>query len=104
MGSYLVLLRVEFTLPHTVASGAVRSYRTLSPLPAPLTNQRRLGGLLSAALVVGSRRPGITWHPALWSPDFPPPAKVQVLSRRRLPGQLRAGILRILTSRYNQPV
>jgi hypothetical protein len=27
------LLRVEFTLPYTVASNAVRSYRTLSPLP-----------------------------------------------------------------------
>ncbi len=55
-------------MPHTVTSGAVRSYRTLSPLPA-LT---RLGGLLSAALVVGSRRPDVIWHPALWSPDFPP--------------------------------
>ena len=33
----------------------------------------RLGGLLSVALSVGSRRPGVTWHPALWSPDFPPP-------------------------------
>jgi len=66
--SYLVLLRVEFTLPHTVTSGAVRSYRTLSPLPA----LSRLGGFLSAALVVGLRRPGVTWHPALWSPDFPP--------------------------------
>ena len=54
-------------MPQTVASCAVRSYRTLSPLPA-LT---RLGGLLSAALVVGSRRPDVTWHPALWSPDFP---------------------------------
>lgn len=31
-----------------------------------------IGGLLSVALVVGSRRPGVTWHPALWSPDFPP--------------------------------
>jgi len=30
---YLVLLQVEFTLPQTVASCAVRSYRTLSPLP-----------------------------------------------------------------------
>ncbi len=30
-----------------------------------------LGGLFSAALSVGSRPPGITWHPALWSPDFP---------------------------------
>ena len=55
-------------MPQTVASCAVRSYRTLSPLPA-LT---RLGGLLSAALVVGSRRPDVIWHPALWSPDFPP--------------------------------
>ena len=53
----------------TVTRNAVRSYRTLSALPAP----KRLGGLLSAALVVGSRRPDVIWHPALWSPDFPPP-------------------------------
>jgi hypothetical protein len=33
MGSYLVLLRAGFTMPRTVASRAVRSYRTLSPLP-----------------------------------------------------------------------
>ena len=26
---------------------------------------------LSVALSVGSRRPGVTWHRALWSPDFP---------------------------------
>ncbi len=32
---YLALLRVEFTVPRTVASRAVRSYRTLSPLPDP---------------------------------------------------------------------
>ena len=70
MGAYLVLLRVEFTVPRTVASRAVRSYRTLSPLPDPL---RAIGGLLSVALVVGSRLPGVTWHPALWSPDFPLP-------------------------------
>ena len=44
-----------------------------------------LGGLLSAALSVGSRRPGITWHPALWSPDFPPPP----LGRERLSHRLR---------------
>ena len=55
-------------MPRTVARRAVRSYRTLSPLPAP----KGLGGLLSAALSVGLRRPGVTWHPALWSPDFPP--------------------------------
>jgi len=68
MEAYLVLLRVEFTMPLTVTRSAVRSYRTLSPLP------RERGGLLSAALVVGSRPPGVTWHPTLWSPDFPPPA------------------------------
>ena len=43
--AYLVLLRVEFTLPCTVTSHAVRSYRTISPLPLD-------GGLLSVALVV----------------------------------------------------
>ncbi len=69
VGAYLVLLRVEFTVPQTVTSCAVRSYRTLSPLPVLL---RAIGGLLSVALVVGSRPPGVTWHPALWSPDFPP--------------------------------
>ncbi len=56
-------------MPRTVARRAVRSYRTLSPLPA----SKGLGGLLSAALSVGLRRPGVTWHSALWSPDFPPP-------------------------------
>ena len=70
MKPYLVLLRVEFTLLPTVTSGPVRSYRTLSPLPVLLP---AIGGLLSAALVVGLRRPDVIWHPALWSPDFPPP-------------------------------
>ena len=31
-----------------------------------------IGGMFSVALSVGSRRPGITWRPALRSPDFPP--------------------------------
>jgi len=31
-----------------------------------------LGGIFSVALSVGSHPPGITWHLALWSPDFPP--------------------------------
>jgi hypothetical protein len=33
---------------------------------------RRLGGLLSVALSVGSRPPGVTWHLIRRSPDFPP--------------------------------
>ena len=51
-----------------VATRAVRSYRTISPLPPP----KRVGGIFSVALSVGSRPPGVTWHPVLWSPDFPP--------------------------------
>jgi hypothetical protein len=47
------------------------------------------GGLLSAALSVGSRPPGVTWHLALWSPDFPPaflrrPATVRLTLEVRL--------------------
>ncbi|GLP97510.1 hypothetical protein GCM10007895_28170 [Paraferrimonas sedimenticola] len=59
----MVLLRVEFTVPRTIASRAVRSYRTLSPLPVLF--KKAIGGILSAALVVGLRRPGVTWHPVL---------------------------------------
>jgi len=51
---------------------AVRSYRTLSPLPIYIFEKINKGGLLSAALAVGLRRPDVIWHPALWSPDFPP--------------------------------
>ena len=32
---YLVLLQVGFAVPSSVATDAVRSYRTLSPLPSP---------------------------------------------------------------------
>ena len=74
MSLYLVLLQTGFTMPSNVATDAVRSYRTLSPLPSTLgiATLGRLGGLLSAALSVGSRPPGITWRLVLWSPDFPP--------------------------------
>ncbi len=41
----------------------VRALRHMAPMA--------IGGLLSVALSVGSRRPGVTWHLALWSPDFP---------------------------------
>jgi len=38
---YLVLLQVGFAVPPNVATGAVRSYRTLSPLPAGRSRHRR---------------------------------------------------------------
>lgn len=56
---------------------------TLACAPA----NRAIGGLFSAALSVGSRRPGVTWRPALWSPDFPPH-----LAMQRLPGRLPSSL------------
>jgi len=79
---YLVLLRAGFAVPPSVATGAVRSYRTLSPLPAPPRGWR-LGGLLSVALSVGSRPPGVTWRPALGARTF------LHACAQRLPGRLR---------------
>jgi hypothetical protein len=54
---YLVLLRVGFTLPPNVAAGAVRSYRTFSPLPCALRRRRYLlcGTSRLAALKLRSR-------------------------------------------------
>jgi len=48
----------------------VSSYLTVSPLP--VSHDGTIGGLLSVALSMGSLPPGVTRHPALWSPDFPP--------------------------------
>jgi len=50
-----------------VTEQAVRSYRTVSPLPR--TEAR--GGLFSVALSFESPRLAVSQHPALWSPDFP---------------------------------
>ena len=47
-----------------VTGDAVRSYRTLSPLPAGAPENLRVpaGGLLSVALSLGSPPPGVTRH------------------------------------------
>ena len=52
-------------------------------LTAPFHPYQFPGGIFSVALSVGSRPPGITWHPALRSPDFPP-----CFAAERLPGRL----------------
>jgi hypothetical protein len=80
---YLVLLRAGFTVPSNVATDAVRSYRTISPLPSSLA--RRLGGLFSVALSVNSRSPGVTWRSALGARTF----LYEYCYSQRLPGQLR---------------
>lgn len=56
-----------------VADALVRSYRTVSAfLPLPRAEARVRGGVFfSVALSVGSPRPAVSWHLALWSPDFP---------------------------------
>jgi hypothetical protein len=43
-----------------VSRPAVRSYRTLSPLPSPF--EKGIGGLLSVALSLRSPSPGVTRH------------------------------------------
>ena len=53
-----------------VTNSAVRSYRTISPLPACNAD---IGGLLSVALSRSSRTVGVTHHRVLRSPDFPLP-------------------------------
>ncbi len=63
----------------SVTTRAVRSYRTISPLPACVAAD--IGGVFSVALSVDSRPPGVTWHSALRSPDFPP----RTLRLRALP-------------------
>ena len=62
--SYLALLRVGFTLPLPLPA-------TRCALTAPFHPYQHDGGIFSVALAVGSRLPGVTWHSALWSPDFP---------------------------------
>gem|GEM_PF-2617032 len=79
---YLALLRVGFAELPVSPPGLVSSYLTVSPLPstpfavAPsrgeATPKGVLGGLLSVALSCSSPRLGVTQHPALRSPDFPP--------------------------------
>ena len=55
-----------------VSGGAVRSYRTLSPLPS--IAEAPEGGLLSVALSLGSPPPGVTRHRVPVEPGLSSPA------------------------------
>ena len=58
-------------LPATdVTAGAVRSYRTFSPLPS--STHAKSGGIFSVPLSVRLLCPGVTRRTALRSSDFPP--------------------------------
>jgi hypothetical protein len=52
--------------------GALLPHHFTLTFRCPAITGKRRGGIFSVALSVGSRPPGVTWHPALWSPDFPP--------------------------------
>lgn len=79
---YLVLLQVGFTLPPLLP---VARCALTAPFH-PYQRSKTPGGIFSVALSVGLRLPGVTWHPARRSPDFPPfRCAVRRLSGR-LPG------------------
>jgi len=71
---YLVLLQRGFAVPSTLPRTRCALTAPFHPYLAP-DESGTIGGLLSVALSVDSRRPGVTWPLALWSPDFPPPPK-----------------------------
>jgi hypothetical protein len=81
---YLVLLRVGFTLPPVLPPARCALTAPFHPyLSAPRQmRDGEVGGVFSVALSVGSRPPGVTWHPALRSPDFPPRMRAERLSGR----------------------
>ena len=56
-----------------VAGGAVRSYRTVSPLPPARANPGGAGGVLSVALSLGSPPPGVTRHRTSVEPGLSSP-------------------------------
>ena len=97
---YLALLRTGFAMPRAVARRAVRSYRTISPLPAPCGASAvcfllhfpsaRAAEKLSRVLPGGARtflhalrRSGCSANSgAEFSPNRPPPPRVRPGARR----------------------
>ncbi len=98
---YLVLLRVGFTLPPTLPPARCALTAPFHPYRSTAVD---LGGIFSVALSVGSRLPGVTWHPALRSPDFPPlaPRSGRAATVRPTPGSSIAWISWRLTPGNNR--
>jgi len=70
LAAYLALLRLGVAVPPLLPAARWALTPPFHPcLPAPLRGPT--GGLLSVALSVAFRRPGVTWQSALWSSDFP---------------------------------
>ncbi len=79
---YLALLRVEFTVPRTVTSRAVRSYRTLSPLPDPIAGPSAVCSLLHWSWVSPRRY----LAPCPMEPGLSSPLPVSLREGRRQSG------------------
>ena len=90
---YLVLLRVGFTLPPVLPPARCALTAPFHPCP------RSAGGMFSVALSVGSRPPGVTWHPALRSPDFPPRREMR---RSGCPADSRPASIRLAVPLRNR--
>jgi len=75
---YLVLLQAGFAVPPSVTTGAVRSYRTLSPLPAPplRAGLRRFAFCCTFRGLAPPRR---YLAPCPGSPDFPPRLRAAIV-------------------------
>jgi len=75
----------------SVTSRAVRSYRTLSPLPIALPFLAEpAGGLLSVALSLGSPPPGVTRHRVSVEPGL---SSIRARKRKQQPSDRLAGAL-----------
>ena len=77
-----------------VTGGAVRSYRTLSPLPPgpALRLKPGFGGLLSVALSLGSPPPGVTRHRLSVEPGLSSSARLRKARPQRSSSRLTTGI------------
>ena len=98
----MVLLRAGFTMPQPVASCAVRSYRTLSPLPLLLRALRRSALCCTFRRLTPPRRylALCSMEPGLSSPMHHTALKrAMQLTPERLSGRLRGGTL---TARGNK--
>lgn len=73
---YLVLLQAGFTVPPSVTTGAVRSYRTISPLPAR-GRGHALRRFAFCCTFRGLTSPRCYLAPCPGSPDFPPPLQAR---------------------------
>jgi hypothetical protein len=71
---YLVLLQVGFAMPRVLPPARCALTAPFHPYRRCLRSAWRY---LSVALSVDSRPPGVTWHLARRSPDFPPPSPAE---------------------------